>query len=192
MSCCCRNSPTITPSSQQNLGLLTGAPGTFTPPDPRRVEGGNVQLRYLSESLHVDRLNGGRGVAAGKIKITDRSGMSSVIDLSQDDMVRACRIAATEALRHSDTPRELDSEYLRGVLVREADKLKFMNDANTAPVDPAAVVDMLVTCGVLNRNRTNRRVQFAYDPVAEQLKDLNPGRSSTNNKRRATRPSNRP
>jgi hypothetical protein len=28
---------------------------------------------------------------------------------------------------------------------------------------------MLVECGLLNRNRTNRRLQFAYDPVAEQL-----------------------
>jgi hypothetical protein len=27
----------------------------------------------------------------------------------------------------------------------------------------------MVECGLLNRNRTNRRLQFAYDPVAEQL-----------------------
>ena len=28
---------------------------------------------------------------------------------------------------------------------------------------------MLVGCGLLNRNLTNRRLQFAYDPVAEHL-----------------------
>jgi hypothetical protein len=28
---------------------------------------------------------------------------------------------------------------------------------------------MLVDCGLLNRNVTNRRLQFAYDPVAEHL-----------------------
>ena len=28
---------------------------------------------------------------------------------------------------------------------------------------------MFVECGLLNRNRSNRRLQFAYDPVAEHL-----------------------
>ena len=37
-------------------------------------------------------------------------------------------------------------------------------------VKPAALVEMLIRSGVLNRNRANRRfVQFTYDPVAEQL-----------------------
>ena len=40
---------------------------------------------------------------------------------------------------------------------------------NDESIDPAAVIEMLVECGLLNRNRTNRRLQFAYDPVAEQL-----------------------
>jgi hypothetical protein len=52
---------------------------------------------------------------------------------------------------------------------READVIPFMNARNDKPVDPAAVIEMLVQCGLLNRNRTNRRLQFAYDPVAEQL-----------------------
>jgi hypothetical protein len=44
-----------------------------------------------------------------------------------------------------------------------------MNAGNDKPVNPAAVIELLVQCGLLNRNRTNRRLQFAYDPVAEQL-----------------------
>jgi hypothetical protein len=66
-------------------------------------------------------------------------------------------------------PREIEHAYLRGVLVKEADGMTFMNAKNDKPVDPAAIIEMLVVCGLLNRNRINRRLQFAYDPVAEQL-----------------------
>jgi hypothetical protein len=47
--------------------------------------------------------------------------------------------------------------------------MAFMNARNTTSVDPAAVIEMLVDGGLLNRNVTNRRLQFAYDPVAEHL-----------------------
>ena len=47
--------------------------------------------------------------------------------------------------------------------------MAFMNAKNSASVDPAAIIEMLVGCGLLNRNKTNRRLQFAYDPVAEHL-----------------------
>jgi hypothetical protein len=47
--------------------------------------------------------------------------------------------------------------------------MAFMNARNTASIDPAAIIEMLVACGLLNRNVTNRRLQFAYDPVAELL-----------------------
>jgi hypothetical protein len=66
-------------------------------------------------------------------------------------------------------PREIEHAYLKGVLVKEADGMTFMNAKNDKPVDPAAIIEMLVVCGLLNRNRINRRLQFAYDPVAEQL-----------------------
>jgi hypothetical protein len=45
--------------------------------------------------------------------------------------------------------------------------MAFMNAKNDKAVDPAVVIEMLVQCGLLNR--TNRRLQFAYDPVGEQL-----------------------
>jgi hypothetical protein len=92
------------------------------------------------------------------------------LDLNADDMLRAASLAATEAVRESLAPREIEPAYLRGVLVKEADGMSFMNAGNTlTPVDPAAIIEMLVGCGLLNRNVTNRRLQFAYDPVAEHL-----------------------
>jgi len=92
------------------------------------------------------------------------------IDLGADDMIRACRIAAAEALRDSPTPRQLDAEYLRGVLAGNAKELPFRDVSSEKEVQPAALVEMLISSGVLNRNRANRRfVQFTYDPVAEQL-----------------------
>jgi hypothetical protein len=87
------------------------------------------------------------------------------LDLNSDDMLRAASIAAAEAVRESLTPREIGQELLRGVLLTQADTMPFMNAKNDKPVDPAAIIESLVTCGLLNRNRTNRRLQFAYDPV---------------------------
>ena len=99
------------------------------------------------------------------------------IDLWPDDMVRACRLAAVESLRGADTPREIESQYLRGVFARESDGLRFADASGEGSVAPAAVVEMLVTSGVLLRNQENRRwLQFTYDPVAEQLAALDPGR----------------
>jgi WD40 repeat protein len=91
------------------------------------------------------------------------------LDLSPDDMMRAAEIAAGEATREGTTPREIEALYLRGVLVKEADGLPFMNNAGNQKIDPAELIDMLVECGLLNRNPINRRLQFAYDPVAEHL-----------------------
>ena len=94
---------------------------------------------------------------------------ASKVDLSADDMLRAASIAAREAVRESLVPREIEQLHLRGVMVKEADAIEFMNAKNDKPIDPADVIEKLVQSGLLNRNRTNRRLQFAYDPVAEQL-----------------------
>ena len=94
---------------------------------------------------------------------------SERLDLNADDTLRSASVAATEAVRESLAPREIEQAYLRGVLVKEADAMAFMNARNTASIDPAAIIEMLVDCGLLNRNVTNRRLQFAYDPVAEHL-----------------------
>jgi hypothetical protein len=84
-------------------------------------------------------------------------------------MLRAASIAATEVVRESLVPGEIEPLLLRGVLNKEADVLPFKNANSKESVDPARVVEMLIECGLLNRTRTTRRLQFAYDPVAEQL-----------------------
>jgi hypothetical protein len=91
------------------------------------------------------------------------------LDLNADDMLRAASMAATEAVRENLVPREVEQAYLRGVLVKAADAIAFMNERRNAAIDPAAIIEMLVDCGLLNRNITNRRLRFAYDPVAELL-----------------------
>jgi len=91
------------------------------------------------------------------------------LDISAEDMLRSASITATEAVRQDLVPREIEHDYLRGVLVKEADLLVFMNARKDKSADPAAIIEMLVEGGLLNRNRTNRRLQFAYDPVAEHL-----------------------
>lgn len=51
----------------------------------------------------------------------------------------------------------------------EADKSAFMDAQSEAKVEPVAVIEMLVSSGLLKQNLTNRRLQFTYDPVAEYL-----------------------
>ena len=91
------------------------------------------------------------------------------LDLNPDDMLRAASSAATEAVRESLVPGEIELQVLRTVLNKEADVLPLMNAKNNEAVDPTRVVEMLIECGLLNRTQTTRRLQFAYDPVAEHL-----------------------
>ncbi|MBF0333250.1 MAG: hypothetical protein HQL40_06320 [Alphaproteobacteria bacterium] len=88
------------------------------------------------------------------------------VNLNGDDMARAAAIAAIEAVRDHLSPRELEQPFLCGVLVSEG---PFIDARNAAPVGAAAVVEMLVSSGLLERNQVNRRLKFAYDPVAEFL-----------------------
>jgi hypothetical protein len=83
------------------------------------------------------------------------------VDLNADDMLRAASIAATEAVRESLVPGEIEPLMLRGVLNKEADVLPFMTAKNQESVDPARAILMLIDCGLLNRTRTTRRLQFA-------------------------------
>jgi hypothetical protein len=91
------------------------------------------------------------------------------IDLDADDMLRASAIVATEAVRDTLAPREIELPYLRGILVVEADTLPFLTAKREKVVDPAEVIEMLIVCSLLTRNQINRKLQFAYDPVAEHL-----------------------
>ena len=91
------------------------------------------------------------------------------LDLGADDMIRAASAVAVEAVRERLVPTEMSPDFLRATLIKEGDELPFMNDAQNAKVDPAAMTEMQVASGLLNRNRSNRMLQFAYDPVAEHL-----------------------
>ncbi len=62
----------------------TGLAGTFAADS---VDSGNLQRRYISESTLLTSLNGGKGVASGKFTITDSSGNSGTVDLTQGNEV---------------------------------------------------------------------------------------------------------
>ncbi len=51
------------------------------------VNSGNLQRQYLSETTRLDDLNGGRGVVRGKFDITDATGATATIDLTQGNEV---------------------------------------------------------------------------------------------------------
>lgn len=47
------------------------------------VGSGNLQRRYISETTELDKMNGGQGVMRGRFTITDSSGSTATIDLTQ-------------------------------------------------------------------------------------------------------------
>jgi WD40 repeat protein len=91
------------------------------------------------------------------------------VDLNRSDLVRAGSVAALEACRADGVPREIDRLHLRGVLQAETDRMPLLDAANARAVEPAAIIDRLVACGLLNPAGRGHRLQFAYDPVAELL-----------------------
>jgi len=97
------------------------------------------------------------------------------VGLNEDDMRRAASIAATAVIHDTLAPREVEPDYLRGMLA--AEKLSFKDADGVKDVEPAALLQMLVQCGLLTRNLSNRRIQFAYDPVAEHLAAWRIGRA---------------
>ncbi|KAF0241771.1 MAG: flagellar hook-associated protein, partial [Planctomycetota bacterium] len=53
--------------------------------DPARVAGADTDPALLTDSTPLASLNAGRGVMPGKIRVTDRAGVSFTVDLSQAD-----------------------------------------------------------------------------------------------------------
>ncbi len=47
-----------------------------------RLSSGNLQLQYIGEATELSQLNGGRGVSAGKFKITNSLGYAQTIELN--------------------------------------------------------------------------------------------------------------
>ncbi len=65
------------------LGIDTGAGGVAA----STLDGGDVDMQYLSTATRMDNLNGGRGVAAGKFIITNSQGVRATVDLTQGNEV---------------------------------------------------------------------------------------------------------
>lgn len=48
-----------------------------------QIDSGNLQIQYISEATRLDSLNGGVGVSQGKFTITDSTGATATVDLTQ-------------------------------------------------------------------------------------------------------------
>ncbi|MCR9218303.1 MAG: flagellar filament capping protein FliD, partial [bacterium] len=48
------------------------------------VQGSNLQMKWIGQATSMDRLNQGRGIEAGEIRITDASGNSQLITIRDD------------------------------------------------------------------------------------------------------------
>jgi len=68
-------------ATASSLGIDTDASGVAE----ESKNGSDLDLRYLSENTRLEEMNGGQGVAAGKFRITNRQGVSAVVDLTQED-----------------------------------------------------------------------------------------------------------
>ena len=55
--------------------------------DAASIDSGNLQFRYIAESTRLAQLNGGRGVSRGQFIITDSSGASATVDLTQGNEI---------------------------------------------------------------------------------------------------------
>ncbi len=53
------------------------------------VDGGDLDFAYINENTRLDSLNGGKGVASGSFLITDSTGESATVDLSQGEKTLA-------------------------------------------------------------------------------------------------------
>jgi flagellar hook-associated protein 2 len=71
-------------STASQLGILN-ATGVLAD----RIEGNDVKIKYVGENTLLAVLNGGRGVAAGTIRITDPSGRGFNVDLAQEKTIGA-------------------------------------------------------------------------------------------------------
>jgi len=72
-----------------DLGISTYDPDTGTNEgiDADVLGGAHLHRQTISEYTRLDTLNGGRGVDAGRFRITDSTGATAVVDLSQSDDV---------------------------------------------------------------------------------------------------------
>ncbi len=73
----------VSGSLAANLGIAVAA-SSSDPFSGTFIDGGSAQLQYVSERTLLSELNGGRGVAPGTFQITDSSGATYSVALSDD------------------------------------------------------------------------------------------------------------
>lgn len=70
-----------------NLGTTAADLGLAQSVAANTIDSENLQLRYISEATSLAALNGGLGVASGRFVITDSTGASGTVDLTQGNEV---------------------------------------------------------------------------------------------------------
>ncbi len=130
----------------QNHQVISG--GVASLEDP--VGAGSLSLRFggfADRSLELDRLNGGTGVERGRIRITDRSGASEVVDLrfalTVDDVLKKINDSDNLnvlAVADGDAIRLVDQTGLSvtNLSVREVGGGSTAADLGLADIDVAA------------------------------------------------------
>jgi flagellar hook-associated protein 2 len=68
---------TIAGTLAGELGLTKDSPSTS-------IEGENLQMKWIGQATSMDRLNQGRGIESGEIRITDASGGTQLITIRND------------------------------------------------------------------------------------------------------------
>ena len=72
----------------------------------------------------------------------------------------------------TETPKEMNENFLRGILHSESKSLAFESESDPEkPQTPTQIIDSLVKCGLLERKTISQNLQFAYDPVAEIMNE---------------------
>lgn len=82
------------------IAAKLGLTGTYS---SDTADSGDLDIRYISESTRLDDMNSGRGVAAGKFKITNSEGVYAIIDLTQDETTLSRVIQEINALHPTVT-----------------------------------------------------------------------------------------
>ena len=75
------NSPLTITDVSGTLAADLGIAGTFDASAGNAVEGGNLQLQYVSRQTRLSDFNSGRGVTPGALRITDSQGAVHVVNL---------------------------------------------------------------------------------------------------------------
>jgi flagellar hook-associated protein 2 len=77
----------IDSTTAEELGIASAYDSTRA-----SVAGANLQRQWLTENTQLRDLNGGRGISAGRFRVTNSEGASATIDLSQADQMSVGRL----------------------------------------------------------------------------------------------------